>query len=276
MSSIASWISLRQFPPGRIIAAGTEVIERAEARKQKRIAQHATLAIAAARELVALERRWAMERAARKTRPQGRPEAVALDAQLDNALGGLAAELRGKLRTSPSGSDRARRADRVLRTIFPQGVVDITHLSFEEELAVVRERLETLQGELADDVAALGIAEAVDYLENLADAFAKALRFTADGPLLTFDQLAAARTRAHHAWLATLATILGQFPTDHDDDLAARSDLLEPVRRHDEALARAFKRRSTIVDVDPDTGLELDPDLDSAPLPTTPAATEPT
>ncbi len=151
-----------------------------------------------------------------------------------------------------------KHAQKLLDDIFPSGVgahVKQRHIDQLSSNDVVLETLE--RPEYRAIIEARGLQEYVDALETLNIGFRTELTKAPDTPV-SFDAVQAQRSLGQEYLLETVARIVGQFPTSAADDVAARTELLAPIVRQNEAIGEYLRRRRPIPDVDPETGDETD------------------
>jgi hypothetical protein len=72
-----------------------------------------------------------------------------------------------------------------------------------------------------------------------------------------FGTVKAARAQGQDLLLQTVAMIVGAFPKSTPDHVAARTALLSPIMRQNEAIRQYMRGRrgGAVADVDPETGL---------------------
>lgn len=244
-SALSDWIVLAPFPPGRAVVALERVEARARNAQQEAVAQAARRGLEEARRLVALEERWAAQRAGRPdpALEEAETRASRIDARIDRVLAHLA-RLLESLRALHGAADEARGkpAARLLDGLFPYGVFAITSLSFPEQLEAVRRILDGMCNAWADDVEALGLGAIRHELTDLLSGFADALDAGDASEVLRLEDLQVARTRCQDALLAVVATILGAFPYGDAHHIERRTHLLQPIEQQRDDLARAQRR----------------------------------
>ncbi|RAL25247.1 hypothetical protein DL240_03280 [Lujinxingia litoralis] len=141
-------------------------------------------------------------------------------------------------------SPRKVAGQRLVDRVFPRGVFPITSQRFEEQRVTVDLILERLQGELADDIALLGLIELVEDLSAYNKTFGEQLSVHDD--LLTFDRVADARLEAREAYAGVIVMILAGTLTNKE----LRAELLASVRDQQGRLAQHYRRRGKIAAVD--------------------------
>ena len=135
------------------------------------------------------------------------------------------------LKTEPPSVEAAKR---IVAAIFPEGVMAVTRLPFEEKLAVTQAIIGRLTGDLAEDVAALGIEGFVKRLEALNEEFAEELEKSKTKEI-DFHELEAARNRGNLFVRQIIAKTLGEYNRDSEEDNTQRDavlgSILEQVER---------------------------------------------
>ncbi|HRI71292.1 MAG TPA: hypothetical protein PK156_43965, partial [Polyangium sp.] len=113
----------------------------------------------------------------------------------------------------------------------------------------------------------LGLQRRIDRLEALESQYRAAI---ADpGDQVVFSDVKAARSQGQSFMLQAIALILGQYPSDSENDIAQRTKLLAPIIRQNEAIREDLRARRPVSDINPDTGEPETPPVDpQAPTPT--------
>lgn len=260
IGSLQQYLSLYQFPAGRLIYAMHLVLERAQTRGLDDVVTLAQAARVQGQETVRLERAWDRSR----SKSQGRRVAAAeVDAHVDRTLGGLANQLAGFVHTFGDEPEGVA-ALAVQERIFPLGAAAITTLSYENELAAAEQILSDLEGEYAGPVETLALGSFVDRLRRLLPTFRDALARETEREV-SFSEVREARAMSQDALVRVVATVIAHHPGDDEADTQARQQLLGPVMSQNRRIqASLANRRGRARDVDPETGEELIDD--DAPL----------
>ncbi len=196
-------------------------------------------------------------RRARQLGEYSRTRANEIDNELDRTIGALHTQLQN-IRSVYHDQPRGEQAAEILATLFPEGAGPITTLSFEDELSTVQYILESLEGRWGRDLAALGIEPLVEQLDRLADQFEDALA-NYDRRPVGWDEVREADERGQEAMLQVVVKVLGTYPTRSDEDVEARSELLEPILEQNARIGELHRNDRTVTDVDPETGEETPP-----------------
>jgi hypothetical protein len=193
--------------------------------------------------------RTVREAPARPTRPPVKP----LDGKVDLYLGSIFDVASRIARAEQDSSALGQAARDLLARFFPRGAGAVTQLPFEEELAVAQSLDAALHGELAQDVAALGLTYWATKLRETLPDYEAAID-TNDLRPMTFAELQRARA-ADHESLCRLVIYLLQHALQHPADAKENSALLQLYT--DNAARLASLRRSRgqgTPDVDPNSG----------------------
>ena len=141
--------------------------------------------------------------------------------------------------------------------MFKKGLQPITHLSFEDTLAVSQTIVGRFEGDLAEDVVAAGIEAFVTPLKALNEEFAEELR-KYDSKEIEFKTLEAARTRGNLFIRQIIAKVLGEYNQMTEEDAETRETVLKPLMEQVERVRQARKNRRTLQEIDPETGEEIE------------------
>lgn len=199
---------------------------------------------------------WEMEllwRTARETPVNRRPASGPLDGKVDLYLGSISETATRVLRAEAPGSPLAQAAQRLLSRVFPAGASAVTMLPMVEELAVAQSIDAALHGELAQEVAALGLTYWATKLRETLPDYEDAIDAN-NQRAMTFSELQSARD-ADHESMCRLIVYLLQHALQHPADAAENAALLQ--RYTDNAARVAALRKSrgqSIPDVDPNSG----------------------
>ncbi len=269
---ISDMINLYQFPSGRAAFALKSVHRTATEMGEAEIAQAAADAVELASIALTIRREFYATR--QDERRHASHAAGELDAKLDRTIGALHSLLQTAVRTLDADEPLHAQAAAALQRVFPKGAAAVTRLSYEESEEAVGEILPLMQGELAPTFVALGLSLYVERAARLHGQFVDALN-SEPKPAVSFDQVRAAETRLQQALHATVARILGRFPTATDEDSTSRALLLAPVITQNERLGDSFRRQRPATDVDPESGEEQpaeEPAAAEHPVTSSPAA----
>lgn len=276
-TSLSVLFHLYQFPTGRRIFALGKVIKAAGAEHEE-LVEHCNAAIAHDRKCLALEREWqglaAKARGKVPAVPSPSPTAVKIDALTDRTITAIRDHAMSQTAGAPPDDPIHTTVASFLRQVFPShNLHDVTLLDFVQELAVVDDVLARLKSDaLAPTVNELGLSRLVTRLAGLAEQYRDALH-APEPETLTFGQVRAARAEGQDLLLEAVAIIVGKHHSKSTADIEARARLLAPILEQNAAIGAAMRRRSTVDDVDPETG-EPDPTASAAlPPGTTPNPT---
>ena len=212
-------------------------------------------AIASERELRKLEAGW---RRVRGKKSKARGNAVQLDAQLDRLIGSIYRTVQEALVPLAPGSAAEIMVKAFLGNYFPEGAAAITNAEFEDALAIIEEMNEDFALLSEADLGTLNIANHVPELARIAPLFAHELK-SSDTGKVRFADVSAARIEGHENLCGIVATICSEYWGKEEEKVAARAALLAPIREANDRVAARRKIKNTPdVDVDPETGEELD------------------
>lgn len=206
-------------------------------------------------------RRWFDLEQARKQARKGagrRGDARPIDQAIDRALAQIAricSALEGLGDAHPQGVAARAFAEK----FFPDGISAVIHVEFEVELQRVEAILAALDAEPARSwVEALPIGGLLDEVRALTPRFRAELERV--GVEVTADDVRAARTEARDLMEEAIAGVRVAFA-----DPATRAAVMAPIDEQVKRL-RALRRRTRAVpDVDPQTGVEVEVEVDEAP-----------
>lgn len=248
---LASLVNLAQVPPGRVRYALTQLPPAATAHPD--VAARVADLEAAAADRVEVAKAYARSRG----KPRARGRAVAIDNQIDRLIGGIHMIAQANVATLDPGAPTHVASAALLAKVFPLGAAAITSLPFEEELDAVKELLADLDAE-PGLAAQAKVAEQVEALRPLVVDFAAELAKQAE--IVEHRQVKAAQARMQRALAVLVCQIIAAWPQPEDEDAlrAALAPLLDQIER-----VRAQRRRNrTVTEVDPQTGVEIDPSVD--------------
>ncbi len=223
--------------------------------------------IAAGREALRIEFDW---QAAKKLEADtSRGDAMGLKQQITRELSGMYDILNARARGNDDVSAKARE---LLAAIFPNGVKPISSQTFELMLGTLQTMLaDHLKGDLAKAVETVGVQREVGILSDLTDRFAQALHPRSKGQV-THDDVQAAQHTLHEATSEVVVEILhatlkrnftppdGSAPMKDVDRVRLREALLAPINFQQELVSEAYSRHTQPLDVNPDTGEQINPD----------------
>ena len=254
---LASLFVFYQFSTGRRLFAMQELQKLAQIEGLTAISSVCTLAIEHDRATRVIEARWA----ARKTGAHYAPITKNIDGQVDTALTALHDGLDNEAQNSAPHDPLAAQAEMVRSILFPKGVAAITSLNYVDELTEVDRILRTAKSaDWAPVIRDLGLQRRIDRLEALESQYRAAI---ADpGDQVVFSDVKAARNQGQSFMLQAIALILGQYPSDSENDVAQRTKLVAPIIRQNEAIREDLRARRPVSDINPDTGEPETPPVD--------------
>lgn len=260
--ALASLLNFYAFSTGRRLLAMQQVQKAALTAGFTALVDHCSTAIAHDRATRDLEARWAGQKGA----PQFSPEAKQIDILVDAALGALRDGIDVQARVSAPDDPLGAVAVHLGQELFPKGVAAITTLPYVDELGELDRILRRLQDQASTKtVNDLGLTRHVARLVTLEKQYRNAIE--GPGDKVAFSAVKDARSTGQSLMLQAVALILGKHPSDDAADRAARTTLLGPVLKQNEAIREYLRTRRAVEDIDPDTG-EVEP----SPAPTAPPA----
>lgn len=196
------------------------------------------LVLSTHRELAALRDEW---KAQRDSEAMHGRLAVEIDNKLDRAVSHLFGVLEGCVRSVQDEVALAQ-AEYLLEWCFPRGAVAITNLPFVDQ----HDEVITLLGKLrdpdvADAVARLGLELFVQTIESLNQTYGELVTISRE---ITPERVEEADQASLEAAAAYAAAVVGAFPTNEPDHVAARAELLGPFFDQKAELAKLRRRRS--------------------------------
>lgn len=262
VSIIVGLFTLLRFSNGRRLFVLRQVLAVAKELANPKLVARTEAAIAHELELRKKERRWARTKG-KKSKARG--EAQVLDARIDRLLSSLYRTVESVLDAVDPTGEHAAMVRAFLAKYFPAGVQEITHSEFEDELNIIEEMNEDFATLSEDDIKKLNIGYHVPELARLAPLFAAELDKSEEGDAIRFSEVRAAREQGHLKLVKLVATIVSEYDEDEvpEDEKAqvakAQADLLAPILAANARVAERRKRRNGAdVEVDPDTGEELE------------------
>lgn len=248
-AALSALLTFYVFSTGRRLFALQEVKKLATTEGFTTLSTHCDVAIEYDRNTRALEARWS----GRKVGVQYSPLAKQIDIQVDTAVSALHDALELEAKNSAPDDPLAQQAEALRQTLFPSGVAAITSLNYVDELAEVERILGIVKSsEWAPTIAHLGLLRRVTRLEALEPQYRSAVADPATK--LDFAEVRNARIRGQSLLLQAIAIVLGKYSSDSEADIAARTKLLGPIFRQNDAIRDYLRNRRALVDIDPDTG----------------------
>jgi hypothetical protein len=279
LTALSLVINLYVFPTGRRLYALRQVTKRAKEAGHADLVKHCNAAIAADRDCLVLERRWAgavaldKGKAQRAPDPNATPAAHKVDAMVDRTLTAIRDHADNQRAGVEQDDPIYSTVASFLAEVFPSGVSAVTGLPFVEEVEVVDSIVTMLFSEkLAPVVEELGLGRLAKRLADLAKKYRAAIEAPAPATLL-FGEVRAARKQGQERLLETVAIILGKHHASTPEEAAARENLLGPIMEQNAAIGESLRNRVPVPDVNPSTG-EPDPSA-TAPVPDPEPAAEP-
>lgn len=249
LAALSALFTFYVFSTGRRLFALQEVKKLATADGFTVLVTHCEVAIEFDQGTRALEARWS----GRKVGVQYSPLAKQIDVFVDTALSALHDGLELEANNSAPDDPLAQDAETLRQTLYPTGVAAITSLNYVDELAEVDRILNTVKSpEWAPVITTLGLDRRVARLAALEPQYRSAVADPANK--LDFAEVRNARIHGQSLLLQTVAIVLGKYPSDSETDIAARTRLLAPIFRQNDAIREYLRSRRALVDVDPETG----------------------
>lgn len=251
--TLQPYFSLRQLPTGRLVFSLKSMEKEARKHGLSKLVESIENAIRHGQETLDQEAAWEVVRTKRNTR---RGDAMLIDNRLDRKLVGMEAVVRGHTAGSED-SPRTLAAKRLHQELFPTGVGFFTRQSFEIQLERTARLLNKCRTTLAGDVEILGLDDHLNSIEDLNQQLRTELE---KGPpeQVTWDQVRASRTEGHELLLGIVAQILGCYWQRTPEITAIREELLAEYNRQSQIVAESRRRKRPVLDVNPDTGEEVE------------------
>ncbi len=254
--SLSSLFTLYVFSTGRRLFAMAQVQAVARDMGLTPLVKHLASAIAQDQKTHQLEIAWAM---AQHAPPKDGGRAKRVDVQVDRTLVAIRDAVQAQIDgADASDKELVTQLEGMLAAFFPTGVVDVITLTFPDELAAVDRIVHKLKNEYATLAKEIGIERLAKHLTKLAADYRAALEETSEGGGPRFDEVRAARAAGQEKLLEAVAMIVGLFPSSTKEHVAARTALLGPILKQNEAIRQYLRARRALEDVDPETG-EIDP-----------------
>ncbi len=251
-ASIYNLFSLYRFSTGRRIFAHKVVREHAVHMNLGKLIAHIDSALEFDRLLNAQEAIWKRRDSAPKTHPRE------IDYQIDRIHGAISSSLlQATVIFEPDSPIRTQAQD-LHRVLYPQGVATLTRLRHVDQLLensrVIQELFAPAWNTVLQE---LGLGMYLQRLSALNADFETLLQIAhEDRPKQTFDDIRSARLRGQDMMCTTIAHIIATFPGVSPQHIEARQTLFAPIRQQNERIGTYLTRRSTVPEVDPDTGQE--------------------
>jgi hypothetical protein len=245
-TTFAPLFNLLTLPNGRRLYALRRIAEALGALPAAELARYVEVAKRKSTATWEMDLKWRNQQRSPGADQDLRP----LDTSLDRAISAFYHAVEVWLPVQPENAQR-------LLQLFPNGVVDVVHLTYPEEVETVSSMLVVLGGDLAADVRALHLEPFVSRIKETHGVFRSALD-ARKRPEITYDEVRAARANAHEEMLRVVAVILGTYPGDHPEHAAARQQLLGPILAQNDAVRASLRGRRPVTEIDPNTGVELD------------------
>ena len=188
-------------------------------------------------------------------RSGARGRASEIDNDIDRNLGAIGSRCRSLVDALGADDDLGGQAVDFMERWFPQSVVAVTTLPFEDELEEVEELLAGTTGEGVDAATAeaLGLAPFLRKLTALVPKFRAELEKQPVGSV-TLNEVRAVRKVMHEALCVVVAGLVYEFAEEAAEVQAA---VRKPVEDQEARLSDLRRgRRRVVVDVDPISGVE--------------------
>jgi len=252
-SSLDTLITLYSFSTGRRLFAFRQLLTLTQSPTYSfpALETHLTAALAHDAQTRDLERRYAISPA--PSSPSGVTEAKRVDILVDRTLSSIRDTAVAQATGADEGDPIIALSENFVRTVFPQGVNDLTSLGFVDELAAVDNILTAFTTDLAPSVAELGLTRLAKRLAKLAVEYRAALD-APDPAIVRFGEIRAARAQGQRHLLQAAALIIGKHWSDTPDDVTARAALLAPILKQNDAIRHSLRTHRPVEDIDPVTG----------------------
>lgn len=188
----------------------------------------------------------ALERRQLRSREEGEKLWSPKVRQLDQAIDHNVTYIHGLLSTvaSRSSHPHAAVARKVLASLFNPNLAAFVQIKFSEQSLLNQRLVDLLRGDAKPLVAAMGLAEAVDELEQQARTFAHELDVVFRGT--TPKEVAEAEQEALEETLAVIHFIMGRYRPRDAAQRATRDRLLVPVVAVNEELHAMYRERTRV------------------------------
>ncbi len=268
-ADVSDYLEFKHMPPGRHHFALTQV----RAAVVEELGSSSPLlpviddALGHGREAIRLE--FDRQSSKKSDEDTSRGESLELKQEITRKLSNLFSIVQGRT----DGDDEvAVAARKIVATVFPNGVAGISKQSFEVMLGKLQTMLtDHLEGDLAGAVTTVGVEREVRLVRGLTDRFAEAL-VPKQPSQVSYDDVQAAEHGLHEATSEVIVAVLhatskrnfvppeGSEPMTDADRVRLREALLAPINFQQDRVTEAFARHKVPLDVNPDTGREINPD----------------
>lgn len=254
IGSLFPYVNLRRFLTGRRLFILRQML--ASLYMTPAIAELVEAAIAHDRKTLDLEYLWKQQKADTST---NRGDAVAIDLEIDQVIGAMESNVRSQIIGSPKDPVRVA-AELVVKDAFPLGSKALTQQAFEEQLASVETLLKRFDGNLQEPAKLLGLGRYLQQLQPLARQFGDELR-KRKSVVVRWNDVTAAQAEGQEMLAEVVAVIIGTFHRRDAETTGRRESLLAELNRQDALVRESIRRSRRVLDVDPDTGDEVDTEL---------------
>lgn len=246
--------SLYVFSTGRRVFTFNRLIEVSRTWNSPFVAERVDWALAHDRNTITLERRW------RRTRGKSvaRGRAVEIDNRIDHVISGMFQSVLLVRRPLDASDPVAIKADAFIDEHFSDGAEPITSAEFEDALAIIEDMNEDFSAMSSTDIQDLNIVPFVRQLAVLAPAFEAEL--TLPNTKMRFSELRKARKEGQRRLNVVLSAITAAFHENTPEHVQAFNGLIAPILDQNQRVGARRKGPAVDVDVDPNTGEELDRD----------------
>lgn len=244
MDPITTLFNFPQLTPGSVLYALKQTPEAA----LDALAPAVDAARQAANATLDIQLRWEQTKDASRSRGA----ASKLDNQIDRTIAGLAAVAKANINSLPADHPAHIASKAVLHIAVPQGVAHVTQMRFEDELAAVQRMLKHLDPAA---VQAANVEYQVAELARLAPLFEAELSKRVER--VDYDSVRAQLAVLQRAVIVFVVQAAARWaaPADSETLNAALAPMLDQVDR----IRDARSRRRRVLDVDPESGVEIDP-----------------
>ncbi|MBA2662879.1 MAG: hypothetical protein H0U74_11320 [Bradymonadaceae bacterium] len=193
--------------------------------------------------------------------------APAIDAASDRTLSAIFRHVDDIATNFKVQDPRVPAARKVIKTVYSKGVGAITRQDYVQQYESMVVIKNMFANELQPEVKLLKLEDWVERLHELTDEYGAELE-RIKSQRVPYDTVRKAELDCQDRLHQLIACIRGTYNDRSDEHRAIRARLLAPIIEQDEAIARANKRTRSIIDVDPDTGIETLPTdiVEPAPL----------
>src|SRR5262245_43692903 len=239
-ASLSSLFNLYTFSTDRRLFALHHVHKLAKDMGFPELETHAAMAIKHDKKTLELDRQWsatsstALKPTTTKiTKKQ--TEAQRIDALVDRTLTSIRDAAVAQADGADPDDDIADKVQAFLKDIFPAGLQAVTTLPFVDEVSSGDNIVAKHKGKHAAAVTSLGLARRAHRLAKLAVEYRAAQEAPAP-PELDFGTVRAARAHGEDHLLQAVAQIVGKYYGTSEEHASARSTLLAPILKQNEAI----------------------------------------